>query len=288
MTELQIRFAFEVISTFIIIASISTLALGRAGLWVIGQAAFVASGGFYAWAAFQWSPAMAIGVAVLALLALALLNGCAAAFFEGDRLIVVSLGLAYLLYTFFNAKYGTLVNRIPGTTHPLSPFIALSALAVLAAVTAAYVWGLSKSGLNAVLLIARDHRFTLSSGRWSVPAILGSIAAVSVLPIGLTGIIQVFFHGDYSPERHQTTLVLFLFAAAIPFGLNSLGGAVVSALTVVTLRRFVDLVLASDFFAANGLALTSLSQPVIQLLLAGLLLFVVRVRPRGFFGTTRA
>ena len=54
MNDLQISFLFETAIGFLVIAAISNLALGKGRLWVLGHAAFLGTGGAYAWAASLW------------------------------------------------------------------------------------------------------------------------------------------------------------------------------------------------------------------------------------------
>lgn len=297
MNELQLVFLFDTALGFVVIASISAIAFGKSRLWVVGHASFLATGGVYALGAQIWPVWLAILAALAALIAWATLLSLAAAFLEGDRFVVVSLGSAYATYATFFARFGDGLRDVPGAVTPAEKSAIFSLLLVIILGLSIYIHGLSKSSINTILLLARDHPELLQSSGLSVRPIRFWIHMVSALPIGVAGILMVAFYQTYSPNAHAAPLCLLLFVVGIPFGTNTLGGSAAAALCLSGLMRAVSLALSSElansayeklaiWSGRGGVAETAsnLSEPLTQLLLAALFIVLIRILPEGLFG----
>jgi ABC-type branched-subunit amino acid transport system permease subunit len=298
MTDLQVSFLFETAVGFLVIASISNVALGKARLWVVGQAAFLGTGGVYAWAAGAWPwPAALAVTAGLFLVATGVLS-LAAALLKGDRFVVVSLAAAYSAYSVGVSLFGEGVRDLP------APRSSEGALAILALALAAclgfglYVWGLARSDLDTVLVVARDEHMVLKSGRLDPRPIAFWVHFVSTVPVGVGGVLAAAFYGAYSPNTHAVSRCLLFFVMAFLFGTTSVLGSVAAALLLSTLGRAVDLVLSSPGVDAAYVALQSwlgsgtaaetasnIAAPLTEGLLAVVFIVLIRLKPEGVFGT---
>ena len=298
MSELQLTFLRDVMASFLVISSISCLAVGKIGLWPVGHVAFLGSGGIYA-ALTQIMPPVpaACGAFVLAL-AWAALVSFGAAWLEGDQFVISSLASGYAAFAIAVAVFGQGVRDLPGSGSAEGRQLVIGVFFVICLSFSFWLWALDRSRTGTMLRIFRDRPEVLAVAGFSLRGARFWVHFMAAVPPIIGGLLLVTYQCSYSANLHSPARGILLFAIAFPFGLNTVAGGWLAALSLVTLSRLFDFILASEglrmmvfrlevTLGSRGLMQTvdGLGAPLTEVCLGLLLILFIRLRPQGLLGT---
>lgn len=271
---------------YTIVALSLNLIVGYCGLLTLAHAAYFALGSYaYGLATLKlgWGflPATALGVALAALLSLAL--SLPAWRFRGDFFVMISLAVQALLFSlFFN--WTDLTNgpeglaNIPdpslfGIKFDTMPGMTLLSL-TLAGICALISWGLLHSPWGRLLQAMRDDELTVRGLGKNTRLAKVQAFAISCGLVAIAGAIFAAYTRYIDPSAASLDRSILILCMVIVGGVGNFRGPLVGAVVLLVIPELLRFVFIPDAIAAN-----------LRLLLYGLLLIVMmHFRPQGLAG----
>ena len=280
-----------------IIAVATNLLTGQAGLYSIGNAAFLA---IAAWVTVIFSNRLGfVGSTVVATLvcaAIGLLIGIPSLRLRNFYMVLTTLALQFIVSTAFT-QYEIVINQPTGFFLPIATVGPLAIgdvrswyvlLAVVLVIVLAASWALISSRVGRAWLAIREHDVAAAVIGVNVTYYKLLAFAVSSGMIGFAGALFAYLTRYISPEAYTLDLAISYVAMIIIGGLGSLYGSVIGAFIVTLLPLLVNDVggLLPQTSSASGFI--SQNQFYIQTAIYGAIVLVFLYRqPRGIAGIVK-
>lgn len=275
------------INIYVIITVSTSLMVGLANLFTLGQAAFYGIGAYIAvWAL------MGIGLSLIPALLLAMiitgvfgyLLGVASARLEGDYFVLATLGFQMIIFTVLynwvdltKGPYG-----IPGIPSPellgvfnisgIYSYVVFSL--VMVAIVIFVFYRLIYSPFGRALRAMRDDKLSLLSLGRNVTAMKIQTIVIANAFIAISGFIYATYISYIDPTSFNLDEAIFIISAVIIGGTGNIKGPVTGAIFVVVLPELLRFLGMPDSVAAN-----------MRMIIYGLAIIVLmRLRPQGLLG----
>jgi branched-chain amino acid transport system permease protein len=284
---------------YVIVALSLNMIVGYGGLLTIAHAGYYAVGGYvYALLTLKlgWGflPAVLLGVAIAALLSLAL--SLPSWQFGGDFFVMISLAVQVLLFSIFrnwsspNAEPGTWANLtngpfglsgIPKPAIFTITFDSIAHIAVLATVLAAGCALLSRLLLNSpwgrLLKAMRDDELAARGLGKNVRFAKVQVFAVACGMVAIAGAIYASYVSFIDPSAASLDESILMLSFVLVGGVGNFPGPIVGAFVLLAIPELLRFVEMPSAVAAN-----------VRLLAYGLLLVgMMHARPQGIAGEYR-
>ena len=265
---------------------------GLTGLFSLGHPAFMTVGGYLAailtyparrksfmmpelpsWlAGVEWSLAPALVVGALGAGLLALVVGVAVLRLRGHYLAVATLGLIVIVRVVTNnldgwTRGGLGLSGVPRLTDLATVWLATS-------LTIALAWRLKHASLGRAMMAIRENEMAARCMGIDAFALKLLAFVIGAVLAGIAGALTVHQISVITPASYGIPLAFNLVVMIVAGGLGSITGAIVAAVTLSLLAELLKPL--EEAFGLYGLS---------QLLLALLLILVLRLRPKGLFGS---
>ena len=275
------------INIYVIITVSTSLMVGLANLFTLGQAAFYGIGAYIAvWAL------MGLGLSLIPALLLAMiitgifgyLLGVASARLEGDYFVLATLGFQMIIFTVLynwveltKGPYG-----IPGIPSPellgifnisgIFSYVVFSL--VMVAIVIFVFYRLIHSPFGRALRAMRDDKLSLLSLGRNVTAMKIQTIVIANAFIAISGFIYATYISYIDPTSFNLDEAIFIISAVIIGGTGNIKGPVLGAVFVVVLPELLRFLGMPDSVAAN-----------MRMIIYGLAIIVLmRIRPQGLLG----
>jgi len=252
------------INIYVIITVSTSLMVGLANLFTLGQAAFYGIGAYIAVWSLMGLGLPLIPTVILAMFVTALfgyLLGLASARLKGDYFVLATLGFQMIVFTVLynwveltKGPYG-----IPGITSPklfgmfeISGIYQYTILSLILAVLTAFVFKrLIYSPFGRALRAMRDDPVSITSLGRNVTRLKIQTIVVSSAFIAISGLLYASYVSYIDPTSFNLDEAIFIISAVIIGGTGNIKGPVLGAVFVVVLPELLRFVGMPDSVAAN-------------------------------------